>query len=331
MKDSPIPALSPRPAPQPAPAKAGSLRFAVRAGVPVMAAIRAMAVIRAMAFIRAIALIRAIAAVAAIAVGAAVAASPAAAQRVPADNVLRDFQRIGDYVLVINGKPVPAEIYQSQRAAALLVISSSFPSPVLLSPGLGAAQTVNLMKVEKKPDGSIDLLSDAVLAPQGAIDLQDEEVHFKADGISAALVPTPPLLGLRRLDEVVAHNPEYLPRAASYAPNSQAVAALKREKRPVVVRIFYGSWCPHCREMVPHAIKLEQLLRGASIHFQYFGLPQRFGTDPPAVQNKIKAVPTGIVYVNGKEIGRITNTAWTVPENTLVAILAGKAPPPDNG
>lgn len=254
----------------------------------------------------------------------------AAAQRVPADNVLRDFQRTGDYVLVINGKPAPAEIYQSQRAAALLVVSSAFPSPVLLSPGLGVAQTVNLMKVDKKPDGSIDLLSDAVLAPQGPIDLQDEEVHFKADGISAALVPTPPLLGLRRVDEVTAHNPEYLPRAASYVPNPQAVAALKKAQRPVVVRIFYGSWCPHCREMVPHAIKLEQLLKGAKIRFQYFGLPQRFGTDPPAVQNHIKAVPTGIVYVNGKEIGRITNTAWTAPETTLVAILAGKAPP-DNG
>jgi thiol-disulfide isomerase/thioredoxin len=258
---------------------------------------------------------------------AVLAVLPAAAQRVPADNVLRDFQRTGDYVLVVNGKPAPAEIYQSQRAAALLVISSSFPSPVLLSPGMGAAQTVNLMKIDKKPDGSIDLLSDAVLAPQGAIDLQDEEVHFKADGISAALVPTPPLLGLHRVAEVTAHNPEYLPRTAAYQPNPQAVAALKKERRPVVVRIFYGSWCPHCREMVPHAIKLEQLLKGSPIQFQYFGLPPRFGTDPPAVQNRIKAVPTGIVYINGKEIGRITNTTWTAPENTLVAILAGKAPP----
>ncbi|MBV8203336.1 MAG: thioredoxin family protein [Acidobacteria bacterium] len=264
------------------------------------------------------------------ALAALLAVLPAAAQRVPADNVLRDFQRTGDYVLVVGGKPAPAEIYQSQRAAALLVISSSFPSPVLLSPGLGAAQTVNLMKIDKKADGSIDLLSDAVLAPQGAIDIQDEEVHFKAEGVSAALVPTPPLLGLRRVDEVTAHNPEYLPRAASYAPKAPALAALKKERRPIVVRIFYGSWCPHCREMVPHAIKLEQLLKGSTIHFQYFGVPPRFGTDPPAVQNGIKAVPTGIVYLNGKEIGRITNNSWTAPETALVAILAGKKPP-DNG
>jgi thiol-disulfide isomerase/thioredoxin len=263
----------------------------------------------------------------------ALAPAPTAGQRVPPDNVLRDFQRTGDYVLVINGRRVPAEIYQSQRAAAYLVMSSSFLSPVLLSQGLGVAQTVNLMKLNKKPDGSIDLLSDAVLSTQGALDVRDEqdslEVHFKADGISAALVTTPPLLGLRRVDEVTAHNPEYLPRAASYAPSPQAVATLKKEQRPVTVRIFYGSWCPHCREMVPHAIKLEQLLKGSKIHFEYFGLPPHFGTDPPAVQNHISAVPTGIVYFAGKEIGRIANNAWLAPETTLVAILSGKAPPPD--
>jgi len=260
-----------------------------------------------------------------------VLAASAAGQRMPADNVFRDFQRTGDYVLVINGKQVTADIYQSQRAAALLVISSSFLSPVLLSPGLGVAQTVNLMKVNKKPDGSIDLLADAILTTQGAIDLQDEEVHFKADGISATLATTPPLLGLRRVDEVTAHNPEYLPRAASYAPNPQALAALKKEQRPLTVRIFYGSWCPHCREMVPHAIRLEQLLKGSRIHFEYFGLPPRFGGDPAALKHNIKTVPTGIVYINGKEIGRINNTAWSAPETTLVAILSGKAPPADNG
>jgi thiol-disulfide isomerase/thioredoxin len=260
-----------------------------------------------------------------------VLATAAAGQRMPADNVLRDFQRSGGYVLVINGKQVPADVYQSQRAAAILIVSSSFLSPVLLSPGLGVAQTVNLMKLNKKPDGSIDLLADAVLTTQGALDVQDEEVHFKADGISATLATTPPLLGLRRVDEVTAHNPEYLPRAATYAPNPQAVAVLKKEQRPVTLRIFYGSWCPHCREMVPHAIRLEQLLKGSRIHLEYYGLPPRFGSDPAAVKNNIKTVPTGIVYVNGKEIGRINNTAWTAPETTLVAILSGKAPPPDNG
>ncbi len=259
--------------------------------------------------------------------GALLATAPAAARQVGADSVLRDFERTGDYVLVFNGKQVPAEIYQSQRAAAMLIISSSFPSPVMLSPGSGSATTVNLMKVAKKPDGSIDLLADAQLAPQGPLELTDEEIHFKVDGHSAALAPTPPLLGLRRAEEVTAHNPEYVPRAAAFAPNPQAVATFKREARPVTVRVFYGSWCPHCRELVPHVVKLEQVLKGGKIRFEYFGLPPHFGTDLPAKQNNIRAVPTAIVYVNGREIGRITGTAWNAMEFNLVALLSGKPVP----
>lgn len=259
--------------------------------------------------------------------GALLAAAPAAAWRVGADNVLRDFERTGDYVLIVEGKQVPAEIYFSQRAAAILIISSSFPSPVMLSSGSGSVTTVNLMKVAKKPDGSIDLLADAQLAPQGLIEIADEENHFKVDGRSATLATALPLLGLRRAEEVTAHNPEYVPRAAAFAPNPQAVARLKREARPVTVRVFYGSWCPHCRELVPRVVKLEQVLKGGKIRFEYFGLPRNFGTDLPAKQNNIRGVPTAIVYVNGKEIGRITGNAWTAMESSLVTLLSGKPVP----
>jgi thiol-disulfide isomerase/thioredoxin len=251
---------------------------------------------------------------------------PTAAQGAPADAELRDFQRISDYVLSVNDKEAPSEIYQSQRAAALLVISSALPSPVLLSPAHGAAETVNLMKVDKKADGSIDLLPGAVLAQQGPIEFENEVVAFKADGRSAVLKPTPPLLGMHRADEVTAHNPEYLPRAAAYAPNPQAVATLRKEARPVTVRIFFGSWCPHCREMVPHAIKLEQQLKGSNIHFEYFGLPPHFGADAAARNNAISGVPTGIVYVSGKEVGRIIGVTWSSPETTLVTIVSAGKP-----
>jgi thiol-disulfide isomerase/thioredoxin len=243
---------------------------------------------------------------------------PSAAQ---GDGEMRDFQRISDYVLWVNDKEVPAEVYQSQRAAALLVVSSALPSPVLLAPSHGAAETVNLMKVEKKPDGSIDLLAGAVLAQQGLIDFQDENVSFKADGRNAVLKPTPPLVGMHRVEEVTAHNPEYVPRAAAYTPNAEAVATLRKEARPVTLRIFFGSWCPHCREMVPHAIKLEQQLKGSNIHFQYYGVPPHFGNDPAARSNSISAVPTGIVYIGAKEVGRITSTAWSAPETALVNVL----------
>jgi thiol-disulfide isomerase/thioredoxin len=250
-----------------------------------------------------------------------------AAQSIPADSVLRDFRPFGDYVLWVNGKEESkAEIFQSERAAAILIMSSAFPSPVLLNPRAGSVETVSVMKVAKNVDGSVDLLADATLAPQGQLQVTDDQVAFTANGRQGVLKPKPPLLGLRRVEEVTAHNPEYLIGARNYRPNPRAVAALKKESRPITVRIYYGSWCPHCRQMVPHAVKVEQQLRGSKIHFEYFGLPPRFGNDPEAKKMAVQSVPTGVVYVNGKESGRILSTAWETPEQILVSILAGNAP-----
>jgi thiol-disulfide isomerase/thioredoxin len=242
------------------------------------------------------------------------------------DAGLPDFERSGDYILVLAGKEVPAEIYQSQRVGGMLIISSALPAPMLLMPSANAADTVNLMKINKKADGSIDLLPGAALAPQGGIDFQDDVVHFKVEGKAAELRANPPMVGLHRVDEVTAHNPEYLPRVAAYTPSAPAVATLKKESRAVRVRIFYGSWCPHCREMVPHAIKLEQQLKGSNIHFEYYGLPPHFGSEPAAKENAISGVPTAIVYVGPNMVGRITGLSWNSPETQLVTILA--APPP---
>ena len=79
-------------------------------------------------------------------------AAPAAsrAQGMPSDSVLRGFQPSGEYMLVVNGKPVPAaEIYQNDKVPAILILSSALPSPVMLTPRAGNVETVNLMKVSK--------------------------------------------------------------------------------------------------------------------------------------------------------------------------------------
>jgi thiol-disulfide isomerase/thioredoxin len=238
------------------------------------------------------------------------------------DPTLHDFRPNGDYVLTVKGQAVPGDILYSEHAGAMLILSSAFPSPVLLKQRAGTVETVSVMKVMKKADGTVDLLSGAVLAPQGQINLSGENVTFTADGKEGELRPKPPLLGLRSVWEVTAHNPEYKVGANNYTPNPQAISSLRKEARPVTVRVFYGSWCPHCRQMVPHAVKDEQQLKGSKINFEYFGVPQRFGTDPEAKRLGINAVPTGIVYISGKEIGRIESSAWESPESALVQILA---------
>jgi len=249
--------------------------------------------------------------------------------QVPSDGVLRGFQPSGDYTLVINGKPASGEIFSQDRIPAILILSSSLPSPVLLTPRAGSVETVHIMKVSKKPDGTVDLLADAVLAPLGQFQMAGENVTFTYEGRKVSLNPKAPLTGLRRAADLKTHSPEYVTTAKGYAPNAPAVASLKKETRPVTVRIMFGSWCPHCRQHVPYMLRLEDELKASksSVKFEYFGLPRppQAWQHPEVKKLNIKGVPTGIVYMNGREIGRIEGKGWDNPEVLLNKIVNGQA------
>ncbi len=269
------------------------------------------------------------AALAALAFAALAVSTVSYSQGVPSDGVLRGFQPSGEFALIVDGVPVPkAEIYQNDRIPAILVLTSTLPSPVLLTPRAGTVETVHIMKVAKQPDGSVDLLADAVLAPLGSFQRTGENVKFAYEGRKVSLNAKPPLTGLHKGADLKAHNPQYVRTAAGYKPNGAAIAALKKEAKPVVVRVFFGSWCPHCRAHVPYILKVEEELQGSKVKFEYLGLP----TPPEAWQHpevkrlKIGGVPTGIVYVNGKEIGRLSGeAAWEAPEVLLSKIVKGPA------
>jgi len=249
------------------------------------------------------------------------AAWPARAQKVPSDAVMRGFLPIGDYVLIVNGKQDKgAEIYQNAKIPAYLILASALPSPVLLTAGAGNVETVNLMKVAKQKDGSVDLLADAALAPQGRFQIQGQTVAFTSEGRQASLTPNPPLLGLKKNADLKEHNPEYARTARGYNPNPAKIAALKKEPQPVTVRVFFGSWCPHCREHVPLMLKVEDQLTGSKIHFEYYGMPHDF-KDPEWKKMGITGVPTGVVYVNGRETGRLQGQDWVTPEASLSKLL----------
>lgn len=248
----------------------------------------------------------------------------ASAQTVQPAGLPHDFQRISDYVLLVEGKEVPAKMYQSDRPGAVVVTSSALPSPVLLMGS--SASTVPPAAIEEKPGDVVTLRSDAVLTPQGTFHYTDPDIKFTVAGKPTILRVQPPMLGLRQAGEVTTHNPEYLSSAKALSVNGQVIAALQKEGRPVTVRVYYGSWCSHCRKLVPHAIRLEQELKGSKIHFEYFGVPTGFSTDPEARKAVIQSIPTGIVYVNGAEAGRIVgDAAWVSPESTLRVILGAAA------
>lgn len=268
---------------------------------------------------------RAASALAALAAAAAILACLPAAAQPAADALLRDFVPTGDFVLEVEGqKAEGAEIYQTERVAAILVVTSKLAAPALLQPRAGTVETVSLMSLARRPDGTIDVLANAELAPAGRFTLEDENVRFSVGGKSALLKPKPYLLGLQDAGALLADKPEYARGAREYRPYEPSVESLRAIERPVRVRVYFGSWCPACGRMVPPLLKVVEQLEGSNVGFEFYGLPQDFAGEPAAEADDVHSVPTGIVWVGGKEVGRLSSPEhWKLPESTLVEILNG--------
>lgn len=254
-----------------------------------------------------------------------VAVAPAVrAQAVPADAVLSDFAASGDYVLRVDDKPsLKAEIYHSEKARAILVIAPELDSPLLVNVPAKSVEILDLMKVSKRPDGMIDVLADAVLQPAGGYEIAGTEVTFQVFGRRVALAQKPWLLGAQTVDSMLAYSAEYQRRAKGYVPDAESMAKLRGERRDVQIRTFFGSWCPHCKKHVPLLLKVAQGLAGSKIQFSFYGLPSPLNADAEGVKNGIDGVPTAIVYIQGKEVGRIPNSQWANPEVGVRLILEG--------
>ena len=260
----------------------------------------------------------------------AFSASPARAQQ--ADALLSGFTPNGEYLLVVDGKDAPqAKIYDSKRAGAILVRSAEFPSPVLLDRVGGTVQTVDLMKVSERTDGSIDLLADASLAPAGVFRVESEQTTFSIGAKRAALKKNPYLIGLHDGRALLDHDAYYRFLAAKYQPDASALGKLRAEKRAVRVLTFFGSWCPHCREHVPLLLKAVTLLDGVTIDFDFYGLPRSMSGEAEAKKWGVNSVPTSIVLVDGAEVGRIPNSGWSRPESAIATLLAAPAAAPSGG
>ena len=257
---------------------------------------------------------------------AATGATPGWAQEAAGD-AFKAFERNGDYRFELDGEVQPeAESYRSNRAQSYLIIVSKLASAVLLRvPGQGVA-TVPLSKIHRNEDGSVDVLADAVLQPMGSFQLSGQTVAFSVKEQRARLLAKPPLLGLQNSDGVKAHHPEFAAEALRYTPDAATLDALRAMKQTVRVRLFFGSWCPACKRLVPRLLQVEETLAGSTISFEYYGLPRSFRSDAEASQNNIKSIPTAIIYVDEQEAGhvRFTGRDLNEPEGALHTLLTGR-------
>lgn len=249
----------------------------------------------------------------------AAAAAPLAAQT--PDPMFQGFEPVGTFALSVGGQAVPgAEIYQSERARAILVISSELEAPVLVNLRSRRAETVGFMSLAKRANGSIDVLADAPIQPVAALEVSEDGVSFPYQGTTVALTNRESLTGRQSAKSLTEYDPSYAREAQAYEPNEKLVAELEKETAPIRVQVFFNSKCGVCKQMVPRIIKLDRTLDGSKIAFDYYGVPDSY-KDPELEKKDVHGVPTGIVYVNGKEVGRIVGNEWQVPELAIKNVL----------
>jgi thiol-disulfide isomerase/thioredoxin len=233
------------------------------------------------------------------------------------------FEPVG-FQVTLNGKELQGvEVYQAQSAGAFLILSEELGPPVLLRMRDGQVETLDLMKVNHNANGTVDVLAGATLAAQGGFQVNADRtgVMFMVGGQTAELKEKPPLLGSQQAAGLKAYDPHYERTAEAYSPSDPIVEKLREQDKDVKVSVFFGTWCGACKQMVPRIIAVADRLEGSKITFDFYGLPPGIAGDKEAGRMGIEAVPTGVVFIDGKEAGRISGNGWRVPELAINNLL----------
>ncbi|MEZ5333322.1 MAG: thioredoxin family protein [Thermoanaerobaculia bacterium] len=234
------------------------------------------------------------------------------------------FRPTSEYVFELDGSTDPgAEVFVQGQGAAFLIVSDSIESPLLVEPRAGDVKAVSLLKVARQADGTVNLLPNAVAASEGAFTVEMDGVTFDLDGHPAGLMVKPPWIGDAGIQDLLDYSLEYRRGAEDYTASEPILRELQAEDRPVTVRVFFGSWCPHCQMVMPRILKVAEALRGSKIALEFYGLPRGIGDDPEAKRWDIDGVPTGVVLIGDREVARISGGEWKIPELAIKNVLDG--------
>lgn len=253
----------------------------------------------------------------------AVPAARGAAQT--AHPVLSGFLPIDDYILEVDGQADSgARLYLSQRAASMLILSDSLGEPLLLWARSMAVDRLQGSDLLASGPG-YDVVGEPDKSYIGEARPDQTTIVLPIEGRDVKILPRPPLIGDRTLGELLEHSPGYRAGMDAFQPNAAAMAAI-RDTEPARVRVFFGSWCGVCKQVLPNLLQVNAGLEGTQVTFEYYGLasPPAGWEDPEVTGNEITGLPTAIIYRDGREIGRFGGANdFAQPARVLQTLLAG--------
>jgi hypothetical protein len=130
------------------------------------------------------------------------------------------------------------------------------------------------------------------------------------------------LLGQLDAKTILEREPKFEKRRKMYRPDKDAVATLAAHGEKCTVRVFLGTWCDDSQKHVGAFFKIIEKAGNKRIECDYYGV-DRAKQDPDglAKKHKIEKVPTFILLVEGREVGRIVEKPKQRIEDDVVKLL----------
>lgn len=248
-------------------------------------------------------------------------------QAIPSTPVSPAFRQIGLYSLEMDGKLVAdAAFFHSQASGTILIQTPQLSSIIELQPRGRVLLTHSADGFHRNRDGTLDRLPRAKPASSSTFELADSLPRFELEGHRFVVREKAPLLGPQTAASLIEHDPTYGQRAQLYQPQDQYLDVLRQVTEPMVVKVFLGTWCTVCSEMMPNVLRVDQELQGSKIRFEYYGIPRDYD-DAEVKKLGVTSLPTGIVYVNGEELQRIVGYSWRFPDMSLHNLVLRSSSP----
>lgn len=109
-----------------------------------------------------------------------------------------------------------------------------------------------------------------------------------------------------------------------YEPNEIIIQKLNSVQDSILIDVFMGTWCHDSKREIPALFKIMETINNPLIKANYTALEyKKRGPKEIIEKNNIKRTPTFIIYINGKEAGRIIEEAKESVEADLYNIIIG--------
>ena len=217
-----------------------------------------------------------------------------------------------DFALEVDGKPSPdACFYQEQNSRRILVNAPEVSKVCIINQEGQRVLAVDRARVKFEADGDAARLSPGAEkdAPTSTFSMDSTSrsggVVFYVGSNRLKIVPKQPLVGPTGAEEIKRHSPIYKKGIEAYKPDPAEVSYLRSYRNDVQIEVFFGTWCPHCKVLVPQFMKSIEAATNPGLKVSYHGVPLNFGSYEPSRTNKVTGIPTFIFWKGGKEVGRI--------------------------